>query len=284
MNAAVADPFAPDNLARIPPPKNLATALARAQAAFKPIGRDKTVTVRTKAGGTYSFSYAPLEAILRAVQPALSTEGLALSQSIVASEGNEYLETTLRLGGEVLSNRIKILVVDQGPQAYGSALTYARRYGVTLLLCVCADDDDDGNAAEGNEAQQQRGYPADVLTPEKRTVLLPKVAKAIDDGDAPALKKLVDGMNDGEQRGVWSFLSTKQKAAARDLLQKSAPNGKAQEYVERFREALHLGLDKRVAELNAECNEDAAFALEVSNLLSQGERDRINEALDRARA
>lgn len=132
--------------------QEISVALAKAQAAFKPINRDKTVTVRTKAGGTYSFSYAPLEAILRAVQPALSKEGLAVSQSIVSTEGGEYLETTLRHGSDALSNRVKILVVDPGPQAYGSALTYARRYGITLLLCVCADDDDDGNAAEGNSA------------------------------------------------------------------------------------------------------------------------------------
>jgi hypothetical protein len=126
----------------------LASALSKAQAAFKPITRDKTVTVRTKTGGSYSFSYAPLEAILRAVQPALAAHGLALTQSI---EG-EYLVTTLWLGAKCLHNAVKIIVGDGGPQAYGSALTYARRYGVTLLLCVCADDDDDGNAAEGNTA------------------------------------------------------------------------------------------------------------------------------------
>ena len=37
-------------------------------------------------------------------------------------------------------NRVKIINSQEGAQAYGSALTYARRYGITLLLCVCADD------------------------------------------------------------------------------------------------------------------------------------------------
>jgi hypothetical protein len=155
VNAHV-DPFSPEELAKVSPitpaAKNLASALARAQAAFKPITRDKTVKVRTKAGGEYSFSYAPLEAILRAVTPALAKEGLALTQSIIVHEGAEYLETTLHLGAESISNRVKVLVGDTGPQAYGSALTYARRYSITLLLCVCADDDDDANAAEGNQA------------------------------------------------------------------------------------------------------------------------------------
>ena len=280
MNAK-ADPFSPDELAKIPSrfTKNLFTALARAQSAFKPITRDKTVTVRTKAGGTYSFSYAPLEAILKAVQPALSAEGLAITQAVVG-ETEPYLETTLHLGDETLSNRVKLLVVDLGPQAYGSALTYARRYGITLLLCVCADDDDDGNAAEGHDALI---HPPDVLTPEKRTVLLPKVAVAIEAKDGAMLTKLVDSMNEGEQRGVWSFLSMKQKTAARELLQKAPAKSKPAEYVERFREALNLGIDARISELYQDCNVDVAFALEVSTLMTRAELDRIHEAVDRCR-
>jgi hypothetical protein len=131
---------------------DISAALAKAQGEFEPIKRDKTVTVTMKSGGKYTFSYAPLESILHAVMPALSANGLSLTQSIYQN-GKEYVETTLRhASGAVLSNRIPIFVRDDGPQAYGSALTYARRYGVTLLLCVSADDDDDGNAAEGNQA------------------------------------------------------------------------------------------------------------------------------------
>jgi hypothetical protein len=165
--------------------ETIARALAKAQGAFKPITRDKTVTVRTKAGGTYSFSYAPLETILREVQPALSAEGLALTQSVLKCEDGEYLETALYLGYHALTNHTKIIVGDAGPQAYGSALTYARRYGITLLLCVCADDDDDANAAEGNEATVTRGidHPPGVLTNEKRDLYLPEVARCLDSGD-----------------------------------------------------------------------------------------------------
>lgn len=35
----------------------LAAALARAQTAYKPVKRDRTVTVQTKSGGSYTFSY-----------------------------------------------------------------------------------------------------------------------------------------------------------------------------------------------------------------------------------
>lgn len=135
------------------PLSQIATALAKAQGEFEPIRRDKTVTVTMKSGGKYTFSYAPLESILHAVSPALSANGLALTQALTIHGDKEYVETTLRhASGEILSNIIRLFVREDGPQAYGSALTYARRYGVTLLLCVAADDDEDGNAAEDQEA------------------------------------------------------------------------------------------------------------------------------------
>jgi len=142
------------------PTSKLDEALAKAQGEFAQVIRDKTVTVMMKSGGRYTFSYAPLESILHAVVPALSKNGLALTQAMVVVDGKDYVETTLRhLSGQSISNRIPLFVRDDGPQAYGSALTYARRYGVTLLLCISADDDDDGNAAEGNQAttHAQRG-------------------------------------------------------------------------------------------------------------------------------
>lgn len=137
--------------------KEISAALAAAQGEFGAVIRDKTVTVTMKSGGKYTFSYAPLESILHAVKPALSKNGLSLTQAIIFVDNKEYVETTLRhASGQTLANRIPIFVREDGPQAYGSGLTYARRYGVTLLLCISADDDDDGNAAEGNSAEAKQ--------------------------------------------------------------------------------------------------------------------------------
>jgi hypothetical protein len=134
--------------------QGIASALALAQGEFQAIPRSKTVTVTMKSGGKYTFAYAPLEVILRACAPALAKYGLALTQSVI----EDCVETTLMHGsGQTLSNRVKIINSDGGAQAYGSALTYARRYGITLLLCVCADDDDDANAAEGNTTEVKNG-------------------------------------------------------------------------------------------------------------------------------
>jgi hypothetical protein len=138
----------PENWPVAARPPGLASAFAKAQAEFEPIHREKLVTVTMKSGGKYTFAYAPLETILRATVPALSKYGLAITQSVI----EDAVETRVLYGEESLSTRVKIINTEGGAQAYGSALTYARRYGITLLLCVCADDDDDANAAEGNVA------------------------------------------------------------------------------------------------------------------------------------
>lgn len=154
----------------------VAEALAAAQGEFPAIPRDRTVTVqpkpKRKPDGSeywpqpYSFTYAPLDTILGCVRPALAKHALALSQAVVADEkGTEFLRTTLlHSSGEWLSNDIPVFTsgADNASQAYGSGLTYARRYGVTALLCIAADEDDDagGTDGEGETKRAQRQAPA----------------------------------------------------------------------------------------------------------------------------
>lgn len=148
----------------------IAAALARAAGDFAPIKRDRQVTVHTKPkgdrpAGQYTFNYAPLDSILNAVRPALCKHELVLVQSVVQEEihqgeaivREELLETRLiHSSGEWFSNTCPVLVADgeNSAQAYGSAITYARRYAITQLLCVVADEDEDGNAASGNVIQR----------------------------------------------------------------------------------------------------------------------------------
>lgn len=144
-------------------------ALAKAQGEFEPVHRNKTVAVQMKSGGSYTFAYAPLETILAAVLPALNRNGFALVQAVEgeaqfaedAPPRGEYVTTTLYHANGWLSNKVRIIIKEPGAQAYGSALTFARRYSVTLLLGVCADEDDDANAAEGNSATATMKQPTE---------------------------------------------------------------------------------------------------------------------------
>lgn len=151
----------------------IAAALAKASAEFPPIERNRTVTVTTRSGGSYQFTYATLDAIIGAVRPALAKNGLVLVQSEVWEEVNVYgdggvisevqrelmMETRLlHSSGEWLANTTPVLVQsgENTAQAHGSGITYSRRYGVSQLLCLVAEEDDDGNAAGGGEITRTR--------------------------------------------------------------------------------------------------------------------------------
>ena len=92
----------------------LAAALAKAQSEFPPIPRDKTVTVQTKAGGSYTFSYAPLDTVLGAVRGPLTSNGFQLEYLDNAGNvtGNASAVTSIRV-------RVRGLTDDAVRQAGG---------------------------------------------------------------------------------------------------------------------------------------------------------------------
>jgi ERF superfamily len=116
----------------------LAGALAKAQAAFPPIVRDKEVASRS-----YSYKYAPLDAILAAVREPLAANGLAIAQLL---DGPDLVTILLHESGATLQARSSLPPWD-GVQQYGSMVTYIRRYALTAILGIAAEDDDDGEAA-----------------------------------------------------------------------------------------------------------------------------------------
>ena len=131
----------------------LAKALAAAQSDFPDIGRSKEVTVQTKTGGQYSFKYAPLDAIVRAVQPVLLKHGLSFSQLLDNVDGKPALHTVLlHQSGEKLE-AVCPLPMNGAPvsaQEFGSLVTYMRRYALVAALGIATEEDDDGNHASGN--------------------------------------------------------------------------------------------------------------------------------------
>lgn len=144
----------------------LAAALAKAQTAFPAVTRDKTVTVQTKSGGSYTFSYAPLESILSAVRAPLAENGFALVQML---DEDSLVTRLIHESGAYLSGRID-LPQTSDIQAMGSAITYLRRYAVQAMLGIAAEDDDDGNRAAGNTARpaQRRERQAEAAAPQQQ--------------------------------------------------------------------------------------------------------------------
>lgn len=126
----------------------LATALAKFQGELEQPKMNSTVKVRTRSGSEYSFKYADLAECKQAAKKPLSENGLAVTQLI--EEDYSILTMLVHSSGQWISSRVKMPVTEQGAQAIGSALTYAKRYAFCAILGIVADDDEDGNLSQGN--------------------------------------------------------------------------------------------------------------------------------------
>jgi hypothetical protein len=135
----------------------LATALSAAQGAFGPIERNREVEVKTEKGYTYTFKYATMDAVMSAVQPALSANGLAIVHQTI---GAKLISTLFHSSGQWLASEWPLSSGDarNKMQAIGSAQTYGQRYNVRLLLNLASEEDDDGNEADGNTIQKKKDY------------------------------------------------------------------------------------------------------------------------------
>ena len=138
----------------------LADALAKAQAKLGTAEADGIGHVGTAANGR-SYKYATLASVWEAVRKPLSEHGLAVVQTCEPSNRGELRLTTtlLHQSGQWISGTEIVPMPVQTPQGYGSALTYARRYGLAAMVGVCVDDDDDAAAASQLSATQPQGTP-----------------------------------------------------------------------------------------------------------------------------
>lgn len=109
----------------------------------------------------FKSSYADLNAVREACMPALNENGVSVLQTTTFKDGKSFVSTTLlHESGEYISTDTEILCAKQNdPQAYGSGISYARRYGLQALVCL-GSADDDGEAAMGRNAPAKWTTPA----------------------------------------------------------------------------------------------------------------------------
>ncbi len=129
---------------RPPFPDRLAEALAAAQLELP------TALERNAEG--YGYRYTTLDALLAAVRPILNKHGLSVVQGVNTEDAKRELRTSLHyLTGEVLDCGAVPLAYDggaKGMQSLGSAITYARRYGLAAALGIASEEDDDAETRE----------------------------------------------------------------------------------------------------------------------------------------
>lgn len=102
----------------------------------------------------FKSKFADLNAIREAVIPVLNANGISVLQPTVPVDGKQFVKTMLlHASGEYICSLTEIVCAKQNdPQAYGSAVSYARRYGLQALVCVGAEDND-AEAAMGRDVK-----------------------------------------------------------------------------------------------------------------------------------
>jgi len=134
--------------------KTIAAALAAAQASM---GR----ALKQSSNPHFKSKYADLGNVMDACLPALNAVGIAVIQPTGEDDYGRYVETRLiHENGDSLSCRVPLIVSKNDMQGYGSAVTYARRYGLMAMAGI-APEDDDGNAAAAAAPRKAEKPPVD---------------------------------------------------------------------------------------------------------------------------
>jgi len=126
----------------------LATALAKAQAEMKPAAFDKV-------NPHFKNKYASLQSFITACKEPLNKYQLSFIQSTMIHEKGTVLVTKLmHSSGQWVSGEMLVMQDRPGIQAFGSQLTYSKRYALSSMLGIAADEDDDGELDRNSTPQK----------------------------------------------------------------------------------------------------------------------------------
>lgn len=136
----------------------LSEALAKAQGLIKNAAKDS-------ANPFFKSKYADLASVRDACAGPLAASGLAVMQFPRTTENGVEVDTLLsHSSGEWVLETLALPVNKHDAQGIGSAITYARRYGLAAVTGV-APEEDDGNAATASATNQAKKHllkPAEV--------------------------------------------------------------------------------------------------------------------------
>ncbi|WP_291327134.1 ERF family protein [Desulfovibrio sp. UCD-KL4C] len=129
----------------------LAGAMLKVQQSLKPAQKD----------GQNNFTnsrYATLQSVMETCRDALLTNGIWLTQlPVQVDHGNLGLVSKIvhAESGQWQSSLLMMPLPKSDPQSYGSAMTYARRYGLAALIGIVTECDDDAESSCRHETENK---------------------------------------------------------------------------------------------------------------------------------
>lgn len=133
----------------------IAAALCAAQMEMGP-------ALKQSNNPAFKSKYADLGNVMEACLPALNRNGIAVIQPIGEDASGRHVRTVLvHSSGQTLECSVPLIVTKNDMQGFGSAVTYARRYGLMAMAGI-APEDDDGQAAS-RAAPRHEQEPARVI-------------------------------------------------------------------------------------------------------------------------
>lgn len=124
--------------------------------------------LKDKTNPFFKSKYVPLESVIQSIDLALENTGLSYFQEI---DNNLIITIITHESGEYIALKgAEIKVMKQDPQAFGSALTYAKRYSLCTAFGISSDVDDDGMGAVYNQQKKQPSRPVNSHKPSERTI------------------------------------------------------------------------------------------------------------------
>lgn len=136
----------------------ISKALVASWGTIKTPKHNTKVTVKTRTGGTYEFSYTDLDGIFDAIREVYKENKIAVLQNAhtTIEDGVTYVtvETTLlHESGEWVKSQPLKVAANANIQDMGGQITYMKRYSLSAMLGLATEKDDDANGSVGNEVE-----------------------------------------------------------------------------------------------------------------------------------
>lgn len=135
----------------------------------------------------FKSKYPDLATVIEAVKEPLNAVGIGFLQTITNDTTGVMVETTLlHESGQWLAETQYLPVPQQTPQAFGSGITYAKRYGLQSMCGLPSEDDDGERASQPEKENAHRVEP--LSNADKRK----PIKEAKDELDERQQKELAD--------------------------------------------------------------------------------------------